>query len=97
MELKKGQSKKEENNKWKNIFSLSLSEAKKCRFYCINPSLRLYSCKTHNDRHGFRLHPPHLYEIKNGIIYRKVDNQLKVWYDFLYEKNKRGPTNSSKK
>ncbi|MEM4270799.1 MAG: hypothetical protein QXO70_01745 [Candidatus Pacearchaeota archaeon] len=67
---------------------LTKEEAKKCRFVCIDQSLRLFSCKTHDGRHGLRLHPPHLYEIKDGVIYKKLDNKLKVWYADLYAKKK---------
>lgn len=89
MELNTGLSPEKRNEgEWKNILNLTKEEAKKCRFVCIDQSLRLFACKTHNQSHGLRLHPPHLYTIKNGVVYKIVDNKLKVWYSFLYAKKK---------
>jgi hypothetical protein len=70
------------------VFHLTKDEFKKCRFKIINQSLRLAECIVHRDRfsHGFRLHPPHLWDIRDGIIYKKVNNKfVKFMPDF--EKN----------
>lgn len=76
----------EKNKVWKDILNLTKEEAKKCRFICIDPSFRLFACKTHNQKHGLRLHPPHKFEIKNGVVYKRLDKKLKVWYADLYAK-----------
>lgn len=79
----------QKESKWKQFLNLPKEEAKKCRFVCIDNNLRLFGCKTHNLKHGLRLHPPHKFEIKNEIVYIKdIDNKLKVWYSKVYAKKK---------
>lgn len=86
----------EGKSEWKDVVKLPKEEAKKCRFACVNPSYRLFACITHNKQHGLRLHPPHLWVVKDGIVYKRVDNKLKVWYSFLYVKKKNNGTRTNR-
>lgn len=60
------------------VFGLSKEEFKKCRFEMINQNYRMVECKVHLDKasHGFRLHPPHLFDLRDGIIYKKVKGKF---------------------
>lgn len=76
---------KETKRKTKELLNLTYEEKKKCRFYCVNHSLRLFECSVHKEEkklsHGLRLFPIHLWVVKDSVPYRKVDNDLVVWYD----------------
>lgn len=63
------------------IFSLSDKEAEKCRFEITNMNQRLAECIVHRGdfSHGVRLHPPHLYDLKNGKIFFKHEGKWVRW------------------
>lgn len=68
----------------KSVFDFSKKEAKRCRFVMVNQNLRLVECTVHRGKfsHGYRLHPPHLYDLRKGIIYHREDtkSKWKPWY-----------------
>lgn len=63
------------------IFHLSHEEAQKCRYEIIDMTMRMAECATHRDRisHGVRLHPPHLWDIRDGVVYQKVNGEWVMW------------------
>lgn len=64
------------------VGSFSADEWDSLRFRITNQSLRLATCTNppHRDPIVFRLFPPHLWDIRDGQIYRKVDGQ---WIRFV--------------
>lgn len=52
---------------------LTKEECKKCRYECVEQSTRMYECTVHKGdfSHGLRMHPPHLYDLRDGIVYYK--------------------------
>ena len=46
-----------------------------------NQNLRLVECTVHIRKfsHGFRLHPPHLWNLIEGILYKKIDGKFVKW------------------
>jgi len=91
MRNQKNQKRKKSNVQefeWKQVLNLTKEEAKKCRFKIIDQNWRLVECKVHKN-HGFRIHPIHLWYLdEKGQLYRRIDNKLVVWYDWLYAKKK---------
>lgn len=69
-----------------DVFSLGNIDYGECRFEIINMSMRLCECVVHKAKgfsHGFRLHPPHLWDIREGgKLFKKLDG---VWVRFLPE------------
>lgn len=63
------------------VFNFSQEEFKKCRFKMTNQNYRMVECTTHVKRfsHGFRLHPPHLWDLRKGILYKKVKGKFIKW------------------
>ena len=53
------------------LFHLTQKEADKCRYVMTNMDLRMAECTVHTDAftHGVRMHPPHLWDLRDGIIY----------------------------
>src|SRR3990167_9379969 len=74
-------SSRETNDFWKGrkverfeeitIFSLSPAELDKCRYEIINQSQRMAECTVHREggSHGIKLHPPHLYDLRDDVVY----------------------------
>lgn len=60
------------------VFDLSQKEFEKCRFKMINQNYRMVECTVHSNKfsHGFRLHPPHLFDLRDGIMYKKVKGKF---------------------
>ena len=82
----------QQKNKIKPL-KLTKDDLKKCRFVCIDQNLRLFECQTHKTEefaHGLRLHPPHLWQVIDGVPYKVVDNKKVIWYDVSYAKTKSG-------
>ena len=67
--------------KEKTVLHLTEKEFSKCRFRITNQNWRMVECTVHTDQfsHGFRLFPPHLWDLKDGIIYKKVRGKFIVW------------------
>ena len=65
----------------KVVFSLSEQEVDKCRYEIVDQTRRMAECKIHRDNfsHGVRLHPPHLYNIIDGIVFFKDDGKWVKW------------------
>lgn len=63
------------------VFHLSQGEAEKCRFEITDQTNRMAECVIHsgNFSHGLRLHPPHLYDIKEGRVYFLENGKWKRW------------------
>ena len=55
------------------LFTLTPEEFKKCRFEIKDMTTRSVECTVHrkNYSHGFILHPPHLYLLKDKILYMR--------------------------
>ena len=66
------------------IFHLSEKEAQKCRYEIIDNTQRMAECTVHG-YHGVRMHPPHLWDLKNGIVYQKVNNEWIKWFPNIKE------------
>lgn len=51
----------------------------KLRFKISNQSLRLAACINHPQgvQFGFRLHPPHLWKIEEGKLFKKINGEWK--------------------
>ena len=64
-----------------NVFNFSQEEFEKCRFKISNQNLRMAECTVHTKRfaHGFRLHPPHLWDIRDGVLYQKLKGKFVKW------------------
>ncbi len=75
------------------VFKLTESEAQKCRYEIIDQSLRMAECMVHRDNfsHGIRLFPPHLYEIKDGIVFCRdtIKGEWQRWFPNFVENKKR--------
>lgn len=58
-------------------FKLPPEEWDALRFRISNKTLRLAECYNHPQglSFGIRLHPPHLWDIREGIVYKKVKKQ----------------------
>lgn len=73
------------------VFHLSQKEANKCRFVMVNNTTRMAECTVHTQSftHGVRLHPPHLWNIIEGIVYQKVNGEWVRWSPIVKENIKR--------
>ena len=75
------------------VFGFTKKEAEKCRFKMVNQNLRLVECTVHRGAfsHGYRLHPPHLFDLRDGIIFHRQDtkSKWKRWYPNLNENLRR--------
>lgn len=62
-------------------FKLSDKEVEKCRYEVIDKNLRLAECTVHRGEcsHGVKLWPIHLWEIKEGLVYQKVNGEWILW------------------
>lgn len=60
---------------------LTDKECEKCRYEVIDQNQRLAECTVHRGdvSHGVRLWPIHLWEIKDGVVFQKVDGKWQVW------------------
>jgi hypothetical protein len=82
-------SNREKKNKEQPLLELSREEKKRCVFECVNQNYRLFECVVHKNEkasHGLRLHPPHLWEVKDGVPYKRVGDDLVVWYELNSDK-----------
>ena len=74
----------------KEVFHLTKKEAENCRYTITDQTMRLAMCTVHTVgfTHGLTLHPPHLWDIKDGILYKKVGE---TWVRFIpdVEENKK--------
>lgn len=63
------------------VFDFTQEEFNKCRFEMVNQNLRMVECTIHSGRfsHGYRIHPPHLWDIRKGILYKKVKRKFVKW------------------
>lgn len=73
------------------VFHLTQKEAERCRYEIINQNLRLAECTVHRDMfsNGIRLFPPHLWGLKHGIVYKKVNDEWVKWTPKIRENTKR--------
>lgn len=78
---------KVENYEEREVFKLTQEEADKCRYVMGNKNLRMAECIVHREgfSHGIRLHPPHLYNLKDGIVYYKKDGKWVRWQPKIIE------------
>lgn len=68
------------------VFKLTQEESEKCRFRIINHSTGDAECYIHNGNHGVRLHPKHLWDIRDGLIYFKDQSgQWQRWLSVVKE------------
>jgi hypothetical protein len=63
-------------------FELTMSEMEKCRYEITDNTKRMATCTTHSRSypHGIRIHPPHLYNIVDGIVYFKSEGSWIRWF-----------------
>lgn len=71
----------------KEVFHLSQKEAAKCRYEIVDQDNRLAECTVHRDvfSHGVKLFPPHLYDIRKGILYFKKNGEWIKWIPVVKE------------
>lgn len=56
------------------------------RFRIANNTERMVECTNHpqNISFGYRLHPPHLWDLRNGVLYRKDETgKFVIWKPYL--------------
>ncbi len=66
-----------------SLFKLTREEFEKCRFSLPDKNTREVECQVHTKgfSHGYRLHPPHLWDLREQIIYRKNNKgEFERWY-----------------
>lgn len=75
----------------KEVFHLSPKEAKKCRYEIINQTERMAECTVHksNFSHGVRLHPPHLWDLREGKVFMKKGGGWVEWSATVQENKDR--------
>lgn len=63
------------------VFTFTHEEFEKCRFRMKDQNLRMVECTVHRSKftHGYRLHPPHLWDIKEGKLYKKSEGKWVRW------------------
>jgi len=63
------------------VFSLTQKEAENCRFKMINQNTRLVECTVHRSEfsHGYRMFPIHLWDLKEGLLYKKIGSKWIRW------------------
>lgn len=73
------------------VFHLSQAEANKCRYEMVNNTERMAECIVHTKgfTHGVRLHPPHLWDLRDGIVYQKVNGEWVRWSPVVKENKER--------
>lgn len=72
-----------ENYNEEDVLTLGNIDFEACRFEITNMTQRLCTCTVHQKEgfaHGFRLHPPHLWNIVDGKLFKKIDGK---WVRFL--------------
>lgn len=71
-----------------DVFKMPVEDWLNLRFRISNMTMRLVECYNHPKgvAFGFRMHPPHLWNLKDGILYKKVNGQ---WVRFIptFEEN----------
>lgn len=79
--------KNSETHEDQEVFHLTQKEAAKCRFEIIDQNNRLAECTVHQGTfsHGVRLFPPHLWDIRDGIVYHKVNGEWVKWSPIVKE------------
>jgi len=84
---------KVETNKEELVFRLTEAEAKKCRYEIVDQNLRMAECVVHRDNfaHGIKLFPPHLYDLRDGIVFAKdvKEDKWVRWFPNFMENKKR--------
>ena len=57
-----------------DVFKMSREDWDKLRFRISNMTLRLVECYNHPQGKvfGLRLHPPHLWDLRDGVLYKKT-------------------------
>lgn len=85
--MRKKQDASYEEWKDKEVFNLSQKEAQRCRFEIVDQNHRMAECTVHRDNfsHGIKMFPPHLWDIKAGIAYHKVNGQWERWIPQIKE------------
>lgn len=65
----------------KTVFSLTEREVDRCRYEIINMTQRMAECYIHRDNfsHGIKLHPPHLYDLRDGVVYFRQGKGWEKW------------------
>lgn len=75
------------------LFHLSQKEAEKCRYVMTNMDLRMAECTVHTDAftHGVKMHPPHLWDLRDGIIYHRenIKSPWVKWSPLIHNNTKR--------
>lgn len=71
-----------------DVFRMPTEEWEKLRFRISNKTLRLVECYNHPKGvvFGFRLHPPHLWNLREGVLYKKVGGKW-VRFQPRFEEN----------
>lgn len=67
---------------------IPITDFENCRFKLLDKNFRLYECVYHKEKlnisHGIRLHPPHLWRIKeDGRVFKIEDGKEIEWYKTL--------------
>lgn len=62
--------------------SVTQEQFEKLRFKISNQTLRLAACINHPQgvEFGFRLHPPHLWKLEDGKLFKKINGE---WERFI--------------
>lgn len=65
-----------------------ITDFENCRFKLIDKNFRLYECVYHKEKlnisHGIRLHPIHLWRVKEGgQVFKIQDGKEIEWYKTL--------------
>jgi len=70
------------NQEEKDVFKMPIEEWEQLRFRITNQTMRLAECYNHPKgiAFGFRLHPPHLWNIIDGVLFKKVKGK---WVKFV--------------
>lgn len=71
-----------ENSTETTVFNLTQKEFEKCRFSLPDKNTRMIECQVHtkNFTHGYRLFPPHLWDLREGVIYKRNDKgEFEKW------------------
>lgn len=61
-----------------SVFRMPIEDWDKLRFRISNKTLRLVECYNHPQGtvFGFRLHPPHLWDLRDGVLYKKHEGKF---------------------
>lgn len=65
-----------------DVFRMPIEEWDKLRFRICDKTRRLVECYNHPQGKvfGFRLHPPHLWDLREGVLYKKVKGKWVKFY-----------------